>query len=78
MVVLIVLNQNLDKNNKVYIRRGLREAGFTGTVTILWCNNAAVMHPCNARLWEVKASLELILRDMELQLKAQEDETSRG
>jgi len=73
-----VLNQNLDKNNKIYIRRGLREAGFTGTVTILWCNNAVVMHPNRARLWEVKASLLVILTDLEQRLQAQEGEAGRG
>lgn len=72
---MIVLKQNLDKNNKVYIRRGLREAGLTGTVTILWCNNVALMHPNDAMLWEVKASLEMILRDMEERLRAQQEAT---
>ena len=75
---MIVLNQNLDKNNKIYIRRGLREAGFTGTVTILWCNNTALMHPNDARLWEVKTSLEMILRDLEQRLRAQEEEADHG
>lgn len=69
---MIVLKQNLDKNNKVYIRRGLREAGLSGTVTILWCNNVALMHPNDAMLWEVKASLEMILRDMVQRLGAQQ------
>ena len=76
---MIVLNQNLDKNNKIYIRRGLREAGLNGTITILWCNNAAVMHPKDDRLWEVKASLEMILRDLEQRLQAEEEgEADRG
>ena len=75
---MIVLNQNLDKNNKIYIRRGLREAGLDNRITILWCNNTALMHPNDARLWEVKASLELILRDLEQRLRTQEGETARG
>ena len=75
---MIVLNQNLDKNNKIYIRRGLREAGLNNRITILWCNNTALMHPNDARLWEVKASLELILRDLEQRLRTQEGETERG
>ena len=75
---MIVLNQNLDKNNKIYIRRGLREAGLNKRITILWCNNTALMHPNDARLWEGKASLELILRDLEQRLRIQEGETDRG
>ena len=75
---MIVLNQNLDKNNKIYIRRGLREAGLSNTITILWCNNTALLHPNDARLWEVKASLDMILRDMEQRLQAEEEEADRG
>jgi hypothetical protein len=75
---LITFKQNLDKNNKIYIRRGLREVGLDNTITILWCNNTALLHPHDARLWEVKASLDMILRDMEQRLQAEEEEADRG
>ena len=75
---MITFKQNLDKNNKIYIRRGLREAGLDNTITILWCNNTALLHPNDARLWEVKASLDMILRDMEQRLRAEEGEADRG
>ena len=66
---MVVFNQNLDRNNKIYIRRLMRDMGFNKTVTIHLQNNAAVMHPVQVDLREVKDSVEVILFDIEKRLK---------
>lgn len=43
--------------------------GFSKTVTIHLQNNAAVMHPVQVDLREVKDSVEVILLDIEKRLK---------
>lgn len=69
LVQMVVFNQNLDRNNKIYIRRLMRDMGFIKTVAIHLENSAAVMHPIQADLREVKDSVEVILLDIEKKLK---------
>jgi hypothetical protein len=74
---MVVFNQNLDRNNKVYIRRLMRDMGFKKTVAIHLQNNAAVMHPVQADLREVKDSVEVILLDINKKLR-RKDEKDTG
>jgi len=72
---VVVFKQNLDRNHKIYVPRVLRKAGFDKTVTIWPDDVAAVMHPSRADLKEVMASVEMILKDIENRLHAQEETT---
>ena len=66
---MVVFNQNLDRNNKIYIRKLLRDMGFGKTVAIRLDSRAAVMHPPKADLREIRDSVEVILLDLEKQLE---------
>jgi hypothetical protein len=74
---MVVFNQNLDRNNKIYIRRLMRDMGFSKTVTIHLQNSAAVIHPVQADLREVKDSVEVILLDIEKRLKRKSERDSK-
>jgi hypothetical protein len=74
---MVVFNQNLDRNNKVYIRRLMRDMGFKKTVTIHLQNNAVVMHPAQADLREVKDSVEVILLDIGKKLKRRGEKATK-
>jgi Fe2+ transport system protein FeoA len=74
---MVVFNQNLDRNNKIYIRRLMRDMGFSKTVTIHLQNNAAVMHPVQVDLREVKDSVEVILLDIEKRLKRKSERAAK-
>lgn len=62
---MVEFNQNLDRNSKLYIPKPMRRAGFNGTIVIRPNDNAAVMYPAGAHLTDVKASVEVILMDIE-------------
>ena len=74
---MVVFNQNLDRNNKIYIRKLMREMGFDKTVAIRLDSYAAVMHPQQADLKEVRDSVEVILLDIEKQLERRNEERRR-
>ena len=74
---MVVFNQNLDRNNKIYIRKFMREMGFNKTVAIRLDSRAAVMHPQQADLRAVKDSVEVILLDLEKQLERRNEEHRR-
>jgi hypothetical protein len=74
---MVVFNQNLDRNNKIYIRRLMRDMGFNKTVTIHLQNSAAVIHPIQADLREVKDSVEVILLDIKKTLKRKRERNEK-
>jgi hypothetical protein len=74
---MVVFNQNLDRNNKIYIRKFMREMGFDKTVAIRLDSSAAVMHPLEADLREVRDSVQVILLDIEKQLERRNVEHRR-
>jgi len=74
---MVVFNQNLDRNNKIYIRKFMRELGFDKTVAIRLDSSAAVMHPLEADLREVRDSVQVILLDIEKQLERLDEEHRR-
>ena len=74
---MVVFNQNLDRNNKIYIRKFMRELGFDKAVAIRLDGSAAVMHPLEADLREVRDSVQVILLDIEKQLERLDEEHRR-
>lgn len=72
---MVVFNQNTDRNNKIYIRRLMRDMGFNKTVHLE--NRAAVTHPVQADLREVKDSVEVVLLDTEKRLKRKGQEDAK-
>ena len=74
---MVVFNQNLDRNNKIYIRKFMREMGFDKAVAIRLDSSAAVMHPLEADLREVRDSVQVILLDIEKQLERLDEEHRR-
>jgi hypothetical protein len=63
--------QKLDRNNKVYIAKSLRQAGLFGTIEIVHNANAAVFFPAETTLEDVLASLDIIRQDIEHRLRMQ-------
>jgi len=74
---MVVFNQNLDRNNKIYIRKFMREMGFDKAVAIRLDSSAAVMYPLEADLREVRDSVQVILLDIEKQLERMDEEHRR-
>jgi hypothetical protein len=55
----------------------MREMGFDKTVAIRLDSSAAVMHPLEADLREVRDSVQVILLDIEKQLERLDEEHRR-
>jgi hypothetical protein len=55
----------------------MRDMGFNKTVTIHLQNSAAVMHPVQVDLREVKDSVEVILLDIEKRLKRKRESNAK-
>ncbi|MGQ9507545.1 MAG: hypothetical protein ACUVTB_06815 [Candidatus Bathycorpusculaceae bacterium] len=66
---MVKFTLKMDRNNKVYIPKPIREAGFIETLEIIPNAFAAVVYPSGADLERVKKSLEVILKDVEHRLK---------
>lgn len=69
MIRMVEFKQKLDRNNKIYIPKLLREAGFKGTIRIRPDDNVAIIYPESADLSSVKISVELLLREIDHFLK---------
>lgn len=61
--------QKLDRNNKIYIVKPLRQAGLTNTVEILPNSQAAVIYRAGTKIEDILASLKTITSDLEHRLK---------
>ncbi|MEM2342269.1 MAG: hypothetical protein QXX94_07555 [Candidatus Bathyarchaeia archaeon] len=70
---MVRFRQRLDRNRKIYIPKPLREAGFNTVIEIIPDTHAAAIYPAGADLREVVQSLEIILQDLKLQVKAPQD-----
>jgi len=71
---MVRFRQKLDKNKKIYIPKPLRESGFKDTIEIRPNTHAAVMYPQGASINNVIKSLEIIIRDLQLQLETEREE----
>lgn len=63
--------QKLDRNNKVYIAKPLRQAGFVNTIEILPNARAAVIYQVNTPIKDILASLKIIVADLKHRAKTQ-------
>jgi hypothetical protein len=56
--------QKLDRNNKIYITKPLREAGLINTVEILPNSQAAIIYRVGTKIDDILMSLEIIMADL--------------
>jgi len=62
--------QNVDSNNKIYISKALRKAGFDGSIVIIPGFKAAVMYPEGTNLEAVEQSICILLEGIRLRQKS--------
>jgi len=56
--------QKLDRNNRVYIAKPLRQAGLVNTIEILPNARAAVIYQAGTEISDILESLEIIIADL--------------
>jgi len=71
---MVKFTQRLDRNNKIYIVKPLRESGLTNTVEILPNSQAAVIYKAGTPIKDIIASLETVMVDLRYHLKREEAE----
>lgn len=71
---MVKFKQKLDRNNRIYIVKPLRESGLTNTVEILPNSQAAVIYKAGTPTKDLVASLETIMVDLRYHLKKKEAE----
>lgn len=63
--------QKLDRNNKIYIAKPLRQAGLVNTIEILPDAKAAVIYRVGTKTEDIIASLRVIMADLKHRAKAE-------
>jgi len=71
---MVKFTQRLDRNNKIYIVKPLRESGLTNTSEILPNSQAAVIYKAGTPIKDIIASLETVMVDLRYHLKREEAE----
>ena len=66
--------QKLDRNNRVYIAKPLRQAGLINTIEILPNAKAAVIYQAGTKINDILDSLEIITADLKHRAKTAETE----
>jgi len=66
---IVKFHQKLDRNNKIYIVRPLREMGLEGTIEIMPNSRAAVIYRSGTDVEDVLESIQIIAKDLEHQTK---------
>ena len=66
--------QKLDRNNRVYIAKPLRQAGLVNTIEILPNAKAAVIYQAGTEINDILESLEIITADLKHRAKTAEIE----
>jgi len=66
--------QKLDRNNRVYIAKPLRQAGLVNTIEILPNAKAAVIYQAGTEISDILDSLEIIIADLKHRAKTAEIE----
>lgn len=64
--------QKLDRNNKIYIAKPLRQAGLVNTIEILPDAKAAVIYKAGTKTEDIIASLRVIIADLKHRAKAED------
>ncbi len=63
--------QKLDRNNKIYIAKPLRQAGLVNTIEILPDAKAAVIYKAGTKTEDIIESLRIIMADLRHRAKAE-------
>jgi hypothetical protein len=66
--------QKLDRNNRVYIAKPLRQAGLVNTIEILPNEKAAVIYQAGTKITDILDSLKIITADLKHRAKTAETE----
>jgi hypothetical protein len=61
---MVKFMQKLDRNNKIYIAKPLREAGLINTIEILPNSQAAVIYRAGTKIDDILGSLKIIMADL--------------
>jgi hypothetical protein len=61
---MIKFVQKLDRNNKIYIAKPLRETGLTNRIEIVPNGKAAVIYQAGTPVDDILASLKIIVADL--------------
>lgn len=69
---MVRFRQKLDRNNRIYIVKPLRESGLVNTVEILPNSQAAVIYKAGTSIRDVLASMETIMVDLKHRLSREE------
>ena len=69
--------QKLDRNNRVYIAKPLRQAGLVNTIEILPNAKAAVIYQSGTKITDILESLEIITADLKHRAKTAETEAQQ-
>lgn len=66
---MVKFTQKLDRNNRIYIIKPLRQTGFVDVVDIVPNSKAAVIYPSGTKINDVLSSLKIIIADLQQQAK---------
>lgn len=70
---MVKFTQKLDRNNKIYIVKPLRQAGLVNTVEILSNSQCAIIYRSGTKISDILASLEVIIMDLKHQAKTNQE-----
>lgn len=74
---MVRIRQKLDSNNKIYVPKILRDAGFDDEIDIAPNTRAFVAFPSRVPLEQVVASLHIIAQDLKQSLKVEQAEKEK-
>lgn len=74
---MVRFTQKLDRNNKIYITKPLRQAGFVNTIEIVPNAKAAVIYEAGTKIGDVLASLKIIIADLKQQAKREAENSEK-
>ena len=66
---MVRFTQKLDRNNKIYIVKPLRQTGLFDTVEIVPNSRVAVIFQSGTSISDILSSLRIIIADLQLQEK---------
>jgi len=68
---MVEFKTRLDRNNKIYIAKPLRQAGFVNTIQIVPNAKAAVIYQAGTKISDILDSLEIIIADLRHRAKTE-------
>ena len=70
---MVEFNQKVDRNNRIYIPKPMRQSGFDKTIKIIPNATAAIMFGENTKLKDVLASIDIIKADLQHRVNLQKE-----